>query len=144
MVQTPLTRRVLLMGALVVAVPARADTWMSFGDGLTALVPAGHTAILQGAALHVTQSEAVRSPLTLILRTDADFALHRQWFPNRRGDIRYTIQAMGGEGSGGPIHELRAIRSFGIPLVLIAHRHAEIRPDFEMAFNLLSSVHRQS
>ncbi|OAN76221.1 hypothetical protein A8B78_01665 [Jannaschia sp. EhC01] len=142
MSRTTLTRRAVMIGAIAMAFPARAETWVAFNDHLVALVPPGFHAEIRDDALHVTQTEAVRNPLTMTLRVTADFRLHRRWFPNRRGDIRYTIQNLGGSGSGGPVHELRAVRNAQAPLALIAQRQAESRPDFEIALDLLSSVRR--
>ena len=136
-----LTRRALLLAPLVVAVPLWAETPLVFHDGLVAYVPPGFEAEVDGATLRVVQSAAVRTPLSMTLRVARNFDLHRLWFPNRRGDIRYTTRNIGGAGSGGPVHELRAVREAVVPLALVARQQAERRPDFGIALDLLSSVH---
>ncbi|ABD56557.1 Tsi3 family protein [Jannaschia sp. CCS1] len=144
MVSSFLSRRALIIGGLALATPAHAEGPVTFASGLLVDIPRGFAAQIDGDLLRVSQTEAVRAPLSATLRVDPHFSLHRTWVANRVADIRFTVRDTGGAGSGGPVHELRARRQLddGTLLALIAYRQAEGAPDFEIALDLLSSVRR--
>ncbi len=141
-----ITRRYALFGTLsFAAFPAYGQEWTKLSPETEVQIPLGFAVDLSDGTLSFRQITLVRSPLTMQIRVDPNFALHRIWFASRHGSIRYTTANLGGEGSGGPMHELRALRILngGIRLGLIAQRQAEGRPDFLAALDVLSSARRR-
>lgn len=137
--------RALLAGLLVLSPPARADQIVEFAEGLIVDIPLGFSVEREDDILHITQTEPVRTPLTLSLSIDPNFHLREYGIPTRRGDVSYIVNEHGGGGSGGAEYELRALRVLpgGIRLALVGLRQAERRPDFSSAFDVLLSVRRR-